>query len=235
MWRLLSLAPGAAIAVTLAACSWLLPRPAHLPWDGQTTDQALSCSLQLVEARRALSTSMPGAGAAEPIVITLAAGESVTRIVHGGDAVTFRRLTDAGEAHEVNRATEVSLIAALPDTSTEIADQDVVQLQHPPASPADGHAARGAAPPSRGALVILKADTPNPNRPSTCDAQLRDGDLVFLRSATRKQWMTVADGVLAAQPPPRGSGAQCRRAQRRCYTDRYGGVVCAGYFACSSE
>jgi hypothetical protein len=59
---------------------------------------------------------------------------------------------------------------------------------------------------------------------------LRDGDFVFLKSARRNAWATLADRRLTVQGAP-GAGNNCRTSQEQCYTDRFGSQVCVNYFA----
>ena len=50
-------------------------------------------------------------------------------------------------------------------------------------------------------LVIYKADAPDPNRPTTCDRHVRDGDYVFVRAPNQDEWAALdLSGALYLPP-----------------------------------
>ena len=53
-------------------------------------------------------------------------------------------------------------------------------------------------------FVIYKADVTNPNRPSTCDTQIRDGDYAYIRVLELGMWFRVSEGTLKPAPLQRG-------------------------------
>jgi hypothetical protein len=94
-------------------------------------------------------------------------------------------------------------------------------------------------------FVIYKADNPDPSRPTTCDALLRDGDFVFVRAVTPDAWISVgATGIPYRQSAAstqdvarvrRGEDPGCLKDEQRCYTDQDGGLVCAWAPSCSGS
>ena len=230
---------GAVTVLLLSGCAWVLPKPAPpAPPSDTVAAENAACSLDLTEARKARSTSIFGAGAAQPLVISLADGPSGDRAIRDGAAVTLRRAAGGGGAaarEEDAVLAVVEAVGARSGTHDRIDDQGVVRLRVRGGSEAAAQASSGgsAATLADGEFVILKADTPNPNRPSSCDAQLRDGDFVFLKSAGQNAWVGVKSGALVAEGARALDGAPCHTPRERCYTDRYGGLRCVNYFACA--
>jgi hypothetical protein len=224
----------------LSGCAWVLPKPAPpAPPTEAVAAEYAACTLDLTEARKAQSTSIFGAGAAQPLVISLTDGPSNDRAIRDGSSVTLRRAAGGGGQAAREQAGVVSVIEAVGarrGAHGRIDDQSAVHLR---ISGSDGttESSTGAtaAVLADGDFVIYKADTPNPNRPSSCDAQLRDGDFVFLKSAGQNSWVGVRGGALVAEGARALDGAPCHTPREKCYTDRYGGLKCVNYFECAEN
>lgn len=232
---------GAATASLLAGCAWVLPTPSPRPLPEAAAAAYAACTLELTEARRALSTSLPGAGSAEPLILGLTDAPNDDRAVRDGSSIALHLAAGSGRA--ATRGEErvlalVELVGATVGTHAPIEDKSPIRLRSPggdPGTPTGAAAGRAASTLVDGDVVIFKADTPNPNRPSTCDAMLRDGDFVYLKSLRRNAWITIENGRLAAREPHAGPASPCQTPKERCYTDRSGNLLCVNYFACDSE
>jgi hypothetical protein len=233
---------GAVVLSLLSGCAWVLPRPSRPPPPPQAAVAAYAaCTLELTESRKNRSTSLDGAGAARPLIISLAEGASTDHVIRDGSAVSLRRAAGAGgEAARASASMQAFIEAAgtrsgMHDT---IGDQGVVRFGSRATAPGPSNAATadaGSPAQSDRDFVIFKADTPNPNRPTSCDALLRDGDFVYLESLRPNTWVSVSGGALVAQGARAPDGSPCRAPKETCYTDRYGGLLCVNYFECSDE
>lgn len=230
---------GAVTIGLLSGCAWVLPKSSPpAPPSATLAAESAACSLDLTEARKARSISIFGAGAAQPLVISLADGPSDDRAIRDGASVTLRRAAHGGgqAAREQDAVLAVvEAVGARSGTHGRIDDQSAVRLhlRGGPEAAADSSGGRHGAVLADGDFVIFKADTPNPNRSSSCDGQLRDGDFVFLKSAGQNTWVGVKGGALVAEGARAVDGTPCHTPRERCYTDRYGGLMCVNYFECA--
>jgi hypothetical protein len=246
----------AATVVTLCVlggCSWVLPRPSP-PSSALPVYAAAAgdCSLELVEARKTLTRRVDARGVPVLLVIRDASRKGPDRLVRNGDAIYFNasppRAPDPVstwivEAPEVN--------GQQLQAGAELADGVSLLLR---SSNGSGYllarpAGEGtpAPVPVRDAtrFVIHKADTPDPSRPTTCDALLRDGDFVFVRAVRPSAWISAgATGIPYRQSAAstqevarvrRGEDPGCLKDVQRCYTDQDGGLVCAWAPSCSGS
>jgi hypothetical protein len=228
----------AATLSILSGCAWVLPKASPPPPPSEAIAvEVAACSVELGEARKARSASLPDFGAAEPLTISLDGDPRADRIIRDGSIVRLQRAAGGGGQviREQDGTRALRLAAASPGgISGRIADGGDIRLE----ARVDGSGAGGASapaavsPPAGHAFAILKADTPNPNRPSSCDAALRDGDFVYLRSTEQNAWATVRDGTLVIQARRPVGSPPCATPREKCYTDRYGGELCANYYEC---
>lgn len=226
------------VAVSLlSGCAWVLPKPSPAAPPSEPAAAHAACTLDLTEARKARSASIFGAGAAQPLVINLADGPNADHAIRDGASVTLRRA--AGGGGEAAREQDgvlaiVEAVGARNGMHDRIDDQSAVRFRMRGGADVAAESSSGGrtAVLADGDFVIFKADTPNPNRPSSCDAQLRDGDFVFLKSTGQNTWAGVKGGSLVAEGARALDGAPCRTPRERCYTDRYGGLLCVNYFEC---
>ena len=233
---------GAVVLSLLSGCAWVLPKPSRPPPPPQAAVAAYAaCTLELTEARKNRSTSLYGAGAARPLILSLADGPGSDRVIRDGSAIVLRRA--AGGGGKTARASE-SMQARIEAAGTRsgmhdtIEDQGVVRLR--PRATAPGPGNEVAADAGSPALVdrdflVFKADTPDPNRPTSCDPLLRDGDFLYLQSVRPNTWVSVSGGTLVAEAARAPDGSPCQAPKETCYTDRYGGMLCVNYFECGDE
>jgi hypothetical protein len=205
-----------------------------------------------VEARKTLTRHVDARGVPVLLVIRDASRKGPDRLVRNGDAIYFNasppRAPDPVstwivEAPEVN--------GQQLQAGAELADGVSLLLR---SSNGSGYllarpAGEGtpAPVPVRDAtrFVIHKADTPDPSRPTTCDALLRDGDFVFVRAVRPSAWISAgATGIPYRQSAAstqevarvrRGEDPGCLKDVQRCYTDQDGGLVCAWAPSCSGS
>jgi hypothetical protein len=232
--------------VILSGCSWFLPHPektsnvigdADTPRDGR-------CSLAVAQNRRLQPGQVIAYGVPKLLIIRVQSPSATTREVRIGRSVYFDPST-----REAHPPTEHALwrVDSVQNTGNEISEDAVLTdgsiflLREPQGSgylQMGSNAARLAvrrAEASR--FIILKADVPDPTRPTTCDEQIRDEDFVFMRVLAPSTWVSVAaTGTLQVQPAlagerpaPGGSNTNplCAREEEHCHTDSRGGLVCA--------
>lgn len=236
----------------LGGCSWILPRPTPPGSAHQSYAAAAGeCSLELVEIRKTLTRRVDARGFPALLVIRDASRKGPDRLVRNGDAVYFQASSPPGAPETVTTwiIDGPELKGQRLQPGAELADGVALQLRNVDGS---GYlrarpAGEGASVPVRGgdatSLILNKADTPDPARPTTCDARLRDGDYVFVRAATPTAWINVsATGVPYLQSAAstqelarvrRGADPNCLKDEQRCYTDQDGGLVCAWAPSCS--
>ncbi len=228
-----------AIAASLCGCTWVMPRPSSSAAAAVASGTAANCQLDLVEARQASVRHIDAAGMAMPTVILRADGPSSDRVIRNGTRVILRSIAAVGD-RAASSGTETAPLIIAPvggagSDPVEIRGDAVVQLR--PRAPAVGGNAVARAAASLTTVdefVIYKADVPDPNRPTTCDDTLRDGDFVYLRTIVPSAWVEVRDGTLAPSTQPSSAAVRCSTPDRECYTDRYGGLLCAHVRACSA-
>ena len=206
----------------LGGCAWILPKPT--PPAGPGDSVTSMCTLDLAEARKAAGAAVAGGTPAEPLIIALDDGPSADRAIRSGHRVLLQRATTTNHAMTPGEDTAVVTINAVDaagDAQRWLIDRSVVRV-----------APRAIRPEPEFEFLLLKADMPSPNRPTTCDGLLRDGDYVFLQSTTSRRWAAIRHGELTLQNEPVAADRPCREPRESCYTDRYGAVLCVNYFAC---
>jgi hypothetical protein len=205
--------------------------------DADDAPQFRPCSLEQMQSRKTLSRHSDISGVATPLLIHITAPKRSDRLVRNGEAISF----SPGNGEASVREVLPSLLETLDPAGRPAAD----------AAPlSDGNMIRLRAavlnsqsdkdPP----LVIVKADVPDQNRPTTCDAQIRDGDFVFIHTISPSVWLTAAPA--AGSPVPRAAknprsvlvnGSQdpsCVQDLETCVTDKAGGLVCAWAPSCAN-
>ncbi len=230
---------GIAVAASLCGCAWIMPRPSSTAAAAIGPGTASNCRLDLVEARQAALQNIDAAGVAVPTVILRADGPSSDRIIRNGTHVILRSIAAIGD-RVASSGTDTAPLTIAPvggagSDPVEIRGDAVVQLRS--RAPATGVSAVAQAATSIATLdefVIYKADVPDPNRPTSCDNTLRDGDFVYLRTIVPSAWVEVRDGTLVPSTQPSRAVARCSTPDKECYTDRYGSLLCAHVRACSA-
>ncbi len=213
-----------ALAFILHGCAWVLPKPSLPP--PQIAGSA-ACTLDLAEARKAESGALLANRVGEPLTITLADREPGDRGIHVSTPIILRGTPRGGDGPVLTIAAVDGRTAPL----VPVRDGSIVRLGT--ASAGAGAGASAAA--GLTAFHLLKADTPSPNRPTTCDALVRDGDFVLLQTIDASAWIGLRSGALTALGRPGGDGAACHTARERCETDRGGSPVCVNYYACADD
>jgi hypothetical protein len=254
-WRVGALA-GPAL---LGACSWILPHPSAVP-----DKRIAECPLGVLQARKDLPRTISATGIPSPLVIRDRSRSGEDRLIRSGQSVYFvatwhdvellRSLGPARSPHLIPIDPAVSppptslwQIEALDPNGKPLAkdtlmsDPSVVRLRNVAAT---GYLEFGkdaqtpTAPLDRATrFALYKADVPDSTRPTTCDAQIRDGDFVYLQAVEPSTWVSVSDaGVFYVMPlatrestvPADGRrNPRCTRDQERCHTDQDGGLICA--------
>lgn len=231
----------AVAAAVLCGCAWVLPKPAA-PAPTASVGSP-DCTIALAESRRTRGATVYSGSAAAPLVIVRDAPAGTDRAVRSGAPIVLRPATTTeGVVSGANEGVALSIEAvAGAGAADTIRDGSVIRLRSrvtgaiAAAESGPGSTATDASVPAGVDYMIYKADRPDPNRATTCDAVLRDGDFVFLRAATGNAWVAVRGGrlvVAAEQPRDR---AACTAPREHCYTDRYGGLLCVNYLACADE
>ena len=224
----------AGVTGVIAGCSLVLPATAPEP--AFRDSAAASCTLELAEARKSRSAA-PNGEVGSPLIATLAGDPSDDRAIRSGNRIMLVRGQDPNPGMTNDPAAVTVEIAAAAGSATAqewIRDGSAVHLRAmAPRAGGLGTSDRQTAAAAGGGLVIYKADTPNPNRPTTCDPLLRDGDFVLVWSALSQAWVTIANSALDVQARSPQAVAHCRESQERCYTDRYGAPVCASFYTCA--
>jgi hypothetical protein len=230
---------GVLVSLLLCSCTAVLPKPSAVGSANVPSGTETQCRLDLSAARQAALNRVAAAGAPIPAIIVRIDAPSADRVIRNGARVMLRSIAaldhqrpPKGSETDPLAITVTSLGGARSDP-VEIFDDSVIRLR---AWDPDHDSAQGKRPvasPAGEDFVISKADVPDPNRPTTCDAILRDGDFVYLRTLVPSAWVEIHDGVLVSSAPSRMSAAACGNHDERCYTDRYGGLVCTRFSACA--
>jgi len=193
------------------------------------------CSLEQMQLRKTLSRHPDISGVATLLLIHIAVPRGSERLVRSGEAISFS--SQSGEASA--RAVSPWLLETLDPAGRPavdgmpLSDGNMIRLRTVPNSSTD------TGPP----LVIVKADVPDQNRPTTCDAQIRDGDFVFIHTISPGAWFMEAPASGTPLPVagtlPHSllvNGTQdpsCVQDRETCITDKGGGLVCAWAPACA--
>jgi len=234
----------AAIGLALAGgCSWFLPHPQKLSniIGDADTPQDGRCSLAVAQDRKSLFGHVAADGVPKPL--TIHASIAAAREIRNGESIFFTASTrdvDLIPQPVLWRIESVEVQGNAIAEDVVLMDRTIVELH---AIDGSGYlqlqttVASVAAPRAEASRFILyKADVPDPTRPTTCDAQIRDDDFVFMRALAPSAWVSVATtGVLemhialpGSKPAPVGSNRNpdCAREEERCHTDPHGGLVC---------
>ena len=207
-----------ALAV-LSGCHWVLPEPKSP--EGAAAPRSAACTLDLAQSRRSTLTRIAAAGSARPLIISLSSRATEDRLLRNGVQVELCDLETAGDAGASPLPLTILAVGVDASVPAPIRDGSLIRLR------AAADASALAAP-----VRIHKVDVPDPNRPTSCDAQLRDGDFVLLRSESPSAWLELNGGRLAVAAGPAVPG--CARSKEHCYTDRRGGLLCVRYLDCAT-
>jgi len=231
---------GALASAVLCGCAWVLPKPAAAGSAALAPGAESRCRLDLSAARQAALDHVGAAGTPVPVIIARAGGPSTDRLIRNGARVTLGDIAattqpQSSSAMETGPMTITAAPTGGADAdSVPILDGAVIRLRALDAGHALGTVRQRIAPPAGAELVISKADAPDPNRPTTCDANLRDGDFVYLRTLAPSAWIGIHDRGLGSSAASGSSPEPCANHDERCYTDRYGGLLCARFSACAT-
>lgn len=225
-------------ACFLYSCAWVLPKPSAGKADAVAAGSQAECRLDLAEARQAAVDRVDAVGAAVPSIVVLADGPNEDRVIRNDSRVMLRSISGVADRRPT-RGTETApmtivSVGGVAFDPVEIRGESVIRLQAGGAGPLAPGAGAKPTPTATAAreFVVYKADVPDPNRPSSCDSILRDGDFVYLRTLAPSAWVTVYDGTLAPAADAGPRRTRCGAPQQQCYTDRYGGLVCARFRTC---
>ncbi len=207
----------------------------------EESPQIKLCSLEQVQSRKTLSRHPDIGGVATPLLIHIAAPAGSERLVRNGELIAFSSSIGDSSASAASTARLQALDpAGRPAVvATPLLDGTMIRLRAP-ADNAQSDSTSDKNPP----LVIVKADVPDQGRPSTCDAQIRDGDFVFIYTISPSVWLNAPPSTT---PLPRAdtmphtalaNGSEdpsCVQDHESCTTDKRGGTVCAWAPACARE
>jgi hypothetical protein len=204
--------------------------------------QFKSCSLEQVQSRKMLSRHPDISGVATPLLVHIAVPLGSERLVRNGEVISFSASNAVAGAQGV---TPLQLEALDPAgrpaaDATPLIDGTMIRLRA-----AAGNSSSNAPSDKNPPLVIVKADVPDQGRPSTCDAQIRDGDFVFIYTISPSVWLDAPPAgstpLARADSTPRAAlvnGSEdpsCAQDRETCVTDKRGGTVCAWAPACAKE
>jgi hypothetical protein len=243
----------------LSGCSWILPHPSAV------SDKRLAeCPLGVLQARKDLPKAISATGIPSPLIIRDRSRSGEDRLIRSGQSVYFvatqhdvdllRNFGPDMSRHLISIDPAVPLpptslwqIEALDPHGKPVAsdallsDPSVVRLRNVAAAGYLEFAKNAqtlTAPLDRATrFALYKADVPDSTRPTTCDAQIRDGDFVFLQAVEPSTWINVTDTgafyvtplTSRESPAPADSSRnpRCAQDEERCHTDQNGGLVCA--------
>jgi hypothetical protein len=243
----------------LGGCSWILPHPSVVP------DRRIAeCSLGVLQARKELPKTRSAAGMPSPLIIRDGSRRGEDRLIRSGQSVYFVATRHDEEllrnyGPDMSRHL-ISIDPAVPPPPTSLwqietldpkgnplasgalmSDPSIVRLRNVAAAgylEFGNNAQTPSAPLDRATeFALYKADVPDSTRPTTCDAQIRDGDFVFLQAVEPSTWVNVTDaGAFYVTPLPTRElpapadsrrNPRCAQDEERCHTDQIGGLVCA--------
>ncbi len=217
---------------SLTACSVIAPVFGERP---NGSDQALAarCTLETMQRRKQLPLRPQTSGTAQAFVIRKPVGGATDRVVKSADEVYLRTPDQSWTL------TAVDVLGRTRPKATLIRDGATIRLRTlDTARPIDidehGTVPTSAAR-SGSELVIYKADVPDATMPESCDAIIRDGDYVFLR--TRRPDVWLGTNRAGAAPEASRSNAPdvrlCVDEAETCYEDAAGRLFCAWAPDCS--
>ena len=174
--------------VCACACSMILPHP--LTPEGVAGDTR-DCSLELDRSRQVAACEKTAAGAPTLVIIRPSSRSLSDPTIHDRSVVEFTSDQSFANADRSRDRWRVELLRKpSPRPSPHrLSDGDLIYLWNvtahrylrvssPEAAAADVRHRSDAS-----IFALYKADVTNPNRPSTCDARVRDGDYVYIRCA----------------------------------------------------
>jgi hypothetical protein len=194
------------------------------------------CSLEQMQSRKSLSRQPDISGVATPLLIHLTAPIGATRRVHNGEVISFSsRNGEAPPQGAPPWLLEILDPAGRPAAeAATLSDGNMIRVRTSGANPR---------PDKDPPLVIVKADVPDQNRPTTCDAQIRDGDFVFIHTLSPSVWLNAAPATAASVPSAEtmphsvlvngSKDPSCVQDSETCVTDKGGGLVCAWAPSCA--
>lgn len=217
------------------------------PMAGDSLDTR-SCSLELDRSRQFARCEMSAAGAPALHTIQLTNRASPDPIIYDRSLVKFAiDLSSAITSHPSPATWRIELVQTpSPRPSPrQLVDGDLIFLWDVKAhrylrvSSSEGVQHR----PDASIFALYKADVADPNRPSTCDDHLPDGDYVYIREIQSSNWVKVSDSVLLPLSPPLPAqdiqpvlpvGASSFAANQTCRTDERGQLLCGWVAHCPS-
>ena len=219
-------------------CGWAAQGAAAVEADdaADNAPQFRPCSLEQVQSRKTLYRRTDISGVATPLLIHITAPSSSERLVRNGKVISFSSGNGEPAAQgAVPWRLETLDPAGRPSTDAiPLSDGNMIRLR---TSAVKSQSDKD--PP----LVIVKADVPDQNRPTTCDAQIRDGDFVFIHTISPSVWLSAAPAPNT--PVPRddamphsvlvngSANPSCVQDSETCVTDKSGGLVCAWAPSCA--
>lgn len=245
----------------LGGCSLIVPHPLTTPDKGIE-----QCSLDTLQSRQNLPQTIAAQGVAVPVIVRKETSVRGDRLVRTGQAVYFIATHHhAGAPRNIDLGDNRRLLSMNSPQSRALASVWVVDAigSGGTSRPADAIISDGALVRLRSSagylkmmhgkqdttemaeqastFVVYKIDVPDSTRPTTCDAKLRDGDFIFLRSVAPSSWVDASDeGLLRVLNAPQPSASAdsdtasgCAQEQERCHTDNNGALVCAWAPKCS--
>ena len=237
----------------LCGCSWIHWRENPSGESMIDAGPEKSCSLELAQDRKSLPRRVLALGTPTLLVIRVGTQSEPDRLVRNGQAIYFAAGKLNVEASDFSHAQRTWKIEALDSAGRRLADSvpivgsvdmRLLNLQ------GTGYAqlqAEGTVTAVAGReatdLVIYKADAPDPNRPTTCDRHVRDGDYVFVRAPNQDEWAALdLSGALYLPPasskpcPTPDSDAESQRCpwdEEVCSNDQRGALICAWSLHCN--
>ncbi len=228
----------------VCACSMILPRPLTLEDPAGDSLDTGRCSLELDRSRQVAACAISAAGAPELITIRLSTRSSPDHGIRDRSLVEFASGPSPVEtSYPLGGKWRVDLMhTASPSPSPhQLADGDLIYLWNVTAhrylrvSSSERAVADARHRSDASIFALYKADVTNPNRPSTCDDHVRDGDYVYVRALEPSTWFGIPDGAFQAtspQPPSQGGqrvlteGASTSASDQSCRTDERNQLLC---------
>lgn len=222
----------------------ILPHP--LTPEGVAGDTR-DCSLELDRSRQVAACEKTAAGAPTLVIIRPSSRSLSDPTIHDRSVVEFTSDQSFANADRSRDRWRVELLRKpSPRPSPHrLSDGDLIYLWNvtahrylrvssPEAAAADVRHRSDAS-----IFALYKADVTNPNRPSTCDARVRDGDYVYIRSLEPSTWFRVSHGDLepASLQLPSGRAPQSELTtgsvtDQRCRTDEGDQLLCGWVAKC---
>jgi hypothetical protein len=231
----------------------------------------VQCPLDVARTRKELPQKMQARGAPALLIIRENSPNHADRLIRNGQAIFFvatRHDEERTRGVEPSRSRQVvSREPAVPPAPASIwrietfdssggalaidsllLDASFVRLRNPSAA---GYLrlvddAQSISPLGQAtSFTLFKADVPDSTRPTTCDAQIRDADFVFVQSVAPRNWIGVSDAgeLLVRHFPITGQSSSsqdigypvcAQEEEERCLNDKDGELVCAWAPLCAN-